>query len=118
MSGFDGSGFLAAITGTASGRARLRELDATYIPPEPEWGPYRLDSDGFYRLTVRGSMSYLQWHRATRRLWKKHNRAAALMVRPWRKRRTAKKWAAEYARTLARIPIPPEPLEWPHNLGP
>lgn len=47
-----------------------------------------------------------QWRAMTRRLFSKLDRAAALMMRPDQKRRTGKKWANAYLRTLHRIPDP------------
>ena len=51
-------------------------------------------------------MTDKQWRDQTRRLWAKHKRAGVLMMRPWNKERTTKKWTNVYMRTLHRIPNP------------
>lgn len=56
-------------------------------------------------------MTDKQWRDQTRRLWAKHNRAAALMRRPWIKRRIKKKWMSVYIRMLHRIPDPETCIE-------
>lgn len=57
-----------------------------------------------------------QWLQSNRRLWAKHERAAALMWhwagrRGRKAHRRAMKWGREYERTLHRMSNPP--VEWP-----
>jgi hypothetical protein len=53
-----------------------------------------------------------RWRISTRHIWSKHRRATRLMMR-WmyvsgRKARLRfKKWSTQYARTLNRVPMPP-----------
>jgi hypothetical protein len=53
-------------------------------------------------------ISVEQWRAQNARLFRKHNRAGALMMRPGMKERRKRKWMNAYRRYLDRIPSPEE----------
>ena len=57
-------------------------------------------------MTMRARISVDQWRSENARLFRKHNRAGALMMRPGLKDRTKRKWMHACRRHLDRIPSP------------
>ena len=55
---------------------------------------------------MRARISVDQWRSENARLFRKHNRAGALMMRPGLKDRTKRKWMHACRRHLDRIPSP------------
>lgn len=51
-----------------------------------------------------------RWRQAGlfRRCMRKHSRAGVLMMRPWIKERTKKKWMRQYEKWLHKAPMPPD----------